>query len=255
MFKRLYTIFLFAALPLVAQTATIRIAAAADLQPVLPAILAAYRAADGAAVTASYASSATLAAQIINGAPFDLFLAADQSFPQRVIDAHMAVETRPVVYAQGTLVLWARRNGLPGPLRLTDLASPSVHRIAVANPQHAPYGAAAIAALKSSGIYPAVQSKLVYAENIAQAAQFAQSGNADCALIAKTLALSPALARVGRGVDVSSILYPPIDQGAVLMRHASQRAEATNFLQFLLSPAGRKLLEQGGLTPPAPRVR
>jgi molybdate transport system substrate-binding protein len=233
-FKRICTILLAASLPLMAQTAAIRVAAAADLQPVLPRIIAAYRAAGGGPVEASYASSATLATQIINGAPYDLFLAANLSFPQRVIDARQAVETRPVVYAH--------------------LASPSVHRIAVANPQHAPYGAAAIAALKDAGFYAEVQTKLVYAENIAQAAQFAQSGNADCALISKTLAVSPALASQGQASEIPPGLYPPIEQGAVLMRDAPQRLAATGLLQFLLSPNGRAVLEQNGLTPPSPKV-
>jgi molybdate transport system substrate-binding protein len=245
---------MLAALPLAAQKTPVRVAAAADLQPVLPRVIAAYRAAGGGPVEASYASSATLATQIINGAPFDLFLAANLSFPQRVIDAQQAVETRPVVYAQGALVVWARRNKHHAPLSLKDLASPSVHRIAVANPQHAPYGAAAIAALKASGLYAAVQAKLVYAENIAQTAQFAESGNADCALISKTLAVSPELASQGQASEIPPGLYPPIEQGAVLMRKAPERLAATGLLQFLLSPKGRAVLEQNGLTPPAPRV-
>lgn len=246
---------LLAVLPLAAQKMPVRVAAAADLQPVLPGIIAAYRAAGGGPVEASYASSATLATQIINGAPFDLFLAANLSFPQRVIDARQAVETRPVVYAQGALVLWSRSNGQDGPLTLKDLASPSIHRIAVANPQHAPYGAAAIAALKNSGVYAAVQSKLVYAENIAQTAQFAESGNADCALISKTLAVSPELTSHGQASEILPGLYPPVEQGAVLMRKAPQQMAATGLLLFLLSPKGRAVLQQYGLTPPSPKVQ
>jgi molybdate transport system substrate-binding protein len=234
-----------------AQTKTLRIAAAADLQPVLPTFIANFEKSSGAKVEVSYASSATLATQILNGAPYDLFLAANRAFPQKVVDANLALESSPVTYAQGSLVLWARRGVLPDPLTMQALTSPAVHRIAVANPVHAPYGAAAVAAIHSLGLTDALQSKLVFAENIAQAAQFGQSGNADCALISKTIAITPALQQAGRFVAVPTTAYPPILQGEVVLRNAAGKQTALDFLHYLQSPAGRSLLAASGLEPPA----
>lgn len=240
---------LLLALPGHAQT--LRIAAAADLQPVLPKLLAEYQRSSGVEAETSYEASATLTTQILNGAPYDLFLAANRAFPQRVVDAGLAVEPQPVTYAQGILVLWARNGASPMPLTMNILTSPAVHRIAVANPAHAPYGAAALAALHSLQLYAAVQSNLVFAENIVQAAQFAQSGNADCALISKTLAITPSLSQTGHFVPVPANVYPPLEQGAVVLRHATYQDAAQKFLNYLLSPAGRAMLAASGLDAPA----
>jgi molybdate transport system substrate-binding protein len=230
-----------------AQKTPMRIAAAADLQPLLPALISEFQKSNHAPVDVSYASSATLTTQILNGAPYDLFLAANTAFPQKVADANLSVRPHPTEYAHGTLVLWVRNGVLPGPLTLQALTSPSIHRIAVANPKHAPYGTAAIAALHSTNLYTALQPKLVYAENIAQAAQFAQSGNAQCAVLSKTLAITPALRQTGRFVEVPAGSYPPLRQAAVVLRNAPEKQTAEAFLQFLASPAARKLLAAGGL--------
>ncbi len=231
--------------------APLRIAAAADLQPVLPPILAAFQNSTGITATASYASSATLSTQILNGAPFDLFLAADTAFPQRVIAAGLAEESAPAIYARGTLVLWARTDTLAQlhrALALALLTDPAVARIAVANPEHAPYGRAAIAALHGIGVYAAVQSKLVYAENIAQAAQYAASGNAQVGLLSRTQAETPALRNVGAYIVIPQTAYPAIEQGAVIVKNSAQHAAAESLLRWLLSPQGQRLLQQGGLT-------
>ncbi|MGB8477738.1 MAG: molybdate ABC transporter substrate-binding protein [Acidobacteriaceae bacterium] len=233
-----------------AQTKTLRIAAAADLQPVLPALIHNFERSSGAKVEVSYASSATLATQILNGAPYDLFLAANLAFPQKIVAANLALESAPVTYAQGSLVLWARHGLFHHGLTMQSLTSPTVHRIAVANPVHAPYGAAAMAAIQSLGLKARLQPKLVFAENIAQAAQFGQSGNADCALISKTLAITKTMQQAGRFVAVPVSAYPPILQGAVVLRNASQKQIALDFLHYLESPAGRNLLATGGLIPP-----
>jgi molybdate transport system substrate-binding protein len=129
---------------------------------------------------------------------------------------------------------------------------PSVKHIAVANPEHAPYGRAAIAALRHMGMYDAVRGKLVYAENIAQAAQYADSGNAQCGLISLTLAETPRLRRDGAFVEAPTAAVPAIEQGAVVVRHAPQHNAAEKFLQFVLSPQGQALLAAGGLTPVRP---
>ena len=215
----------------------------------LPAIIADYTKKSGDKVEISYASSATLATQILNGAPYDLFLAANQAFPQRVVDAGLAVETKPVIYAEGTLVLWARNGVLHDPLTLRQLTEATVKHIAVADPIHAPYGAAAMAALYKLGLFDALQPKLVFAENIAQAAQFAQSGNAQCALISATLAVTADMQRAGRYVLLPKGSYPPIEQGAVVMRSAAAKASALEFLDYLGAAAGSRLLQAGGLHP------
>lgn len=234
-----------------AQTKTLRIAAAADLQPVLPSLIHNFEKSSGAKVEVSYASSATLATQILNVAPYDLFLAANLEFPQKVVAANLAAESAPITYAQGSLVLWARHGLLHHGLTMQSLTSPVVHRIAIANPIHAPYGAAAMAALQSLGLESTLRPKLVFAENIAQAAQFGQSGNADCALISKTLAITKTMQQTGKFVAVPVTAYPPILQGAVVLRNASDKQMALGFLHYLQSPAGRKLLATGGLAPPA----
>lgn len=234
-----------------AQTKILRIAAAADLQPVLPSLIHNFEKSSGAKIEVSYASSATLATQILNGAPYDLFLAANLAFPQKVAAANLADESAPITYAQGSLVLWARHGLFHHGLDMQSLTSPNVHRIAVANPVHAPYGAAAMAAIQSLNLKSALQPKFVFAENIAQAAQFGQSGNADCALISKTLAITTTMQQAGRFVAVPVSAYPPILQGAVVLRNASNKQTALDFLRYLQSSAGRNLLATGGLVPPA----
>jgi molybdate transport system substrate-binding protein len=232
-----------------AAATTLRIAAAADLQPLLPALIERFRQQSGIATDASYQSSATLATQIIDGAPFDLFLAADVSFPQRVIDAGRAEESQPVIYARGTLVLWTRNDTGLTALTMDSLRNPAVKTIAMANPEHAPYGRAALAALQHSGLYAAVRSKLVIAENIAQAAQYADSGNAQVGFISLTSALTPRLRASGHFVRVPAEDYPPILQGAVVIRGRAGSTAAHQFLNFLAQPEIRHMLTAEGLEP------
>jgi molybdate transport system substrate-binding protein len=232
-------------------TRTLRIAAAADLQPLLPGILQQFTAGGEVHVDATYQSSATLATQIINGAPFDLFLAADLSFPQRVIAAGLAEEKEPVPYARGTLVLWARNDSRFRDLSMDTLHDPDLKSLAVANAEHAPYGRAAQAALTHLGLYDTLKPKLVIAENIAQTAQYVESGNAELGLISLTSAVSPRLKSSGHYVVVPQDAYPAILQGAVVVKRADANAtDAHRFLDFLASPAIQKQLEAGGLAPP-----
>jgi molybdate transport system substrate-binding protein len=227
---------------------TLRIAAAADLQPLLPAILTEFEGQTGIHAEASYQSSATLATQIINGAPFDVFMAADLSFPQRVIAAGLAEETQPIVYAEGTLVLWARKDGHFHPLTMDSLRDPLLKSLAVANPEHAPYGRAAQAALQHLGLYDGLKPKLVVAENIAQTAQYVESGNAELGLISLTSALTPRLRGSGQYVEVPKDAYPPIQQGVVIVkRQGVDAAAARRWLEFLASPSIVQQLAAGGL--------
>jgi len=242
------------AAPLVAQ-APLRVAAAADLEPVLPPILAQFEQATGIHAEATYQASAMLTTEIENGAPFDLFLSADLSYPKKLIDdgladaAGSADSTTPIIYARGTLVLWARKDSQLPPPSLDLLRSPSLNRLAIANPDRAPYGRAAVAALQSLGLYDALKARLVTAENIAQAAQFADSANADAGLISLTSAFSPRLSADGQYFVIPRNLYPPIEQGAVIVSNTKQRAAVHKLLDFLLSPAVQAQFAKGGLTP------
>lgn len=245
----MYRLLLFLLFAPLATAQALRLAAAADLQPVLPPILAEFEGQAHIHVDAAYQSSATLAMQIRNGAPFDLFMAADFSFPQRVISESLADSDKPIAYARGTLVLWVR-NDSPFPrLSVDTLRSPALKALAIANPQHAPYGRAAEASLKSLGLYDQLKPKLVVAENIAQAAQYVDSGNAQAGLISLTSALSERLRANGHFIDMPRDSYPAILQGAVVLKNSSSRTEAHQLLNFLLSPPIQKELAACGLEP------
>ena len=231
-----------------AQQNTLQVAAAADLQPVLPALIEQFEKQTHAKVEASYASSATLATQILNGGPFGLFLSADLSFPQKVAAAGLS--DSPVPYARGTLVLWARNDSPVQPLSIDSLRSPGLRTVAVANPEHAPYGRAAKAAIEKLGLTDILKAKLVVAENIAQTAQYADSGNADAGLISLTSALTPRLSADGKYVPMPEDSYPPLLQAAVVIKQAPAAQEARQFLDFLLSAPVRKQLAAGGLKAP-----
>lgn len=237
---------------LVAQT-PLRVAAAADLQPVLPPILAEFQKATGIHTEATFQASATLTTQILNGAPFDVFFSADLSYPQKLIDAGAAQgengKSAPVTYARGTLVLWERKDsGLPPP-SLGLLRNPSLKRLAIANPDRAPYGRAAVAALKNLMLYDALKPRLVTAENIAQAAQFVESGNAEAGLISLTSAMTPRLSASGSYFVIPRDLYSPIEQGAVILSKTPNRQSAQKLLAFILSAPIQAEMARSGLTP------
>ena len=242
------------AAPLVAQT-PLRVAAAADLEPVLPPILEQFQQATGIPAEATYQASAMLTTEIENGAPFDLFLSADLSYPKRLIDdgladaAGSADSSTPITYAKGTLVLWERKDSHLPPPSLDLLRSPAIKRLAIANPDRAPYGRAAVAALQSLNLYDTLKPRIVTAENIAQAAQFVDSANADAGLISLTSALTPRLSADGEYFVIPRNLYPPIEQGAVIVSNTQQRAAVHKLLDFLLSPAMQAQLAKSGLTP------
>ena len=239
-------------LPVNAQT-PLRVAAAADLQPVLPPLLTEFEKATGIHAEGTYQASATLTAQIQNGAPFDVFLSADLGYPQKLIDAGLAEglesKTAPVTYAKGTLVLWERKDsGLPAP-SLDLLKDSRLKRLAIANPDRAPYGRAAVAALNSLKLYDELKPRLVTGDNIAQTAQFADSGNADAGLISLTGALTAQMSADGSYFVMPKDLYPPIEQGAVIVSKTTQHEAAQKLLEFLLSKPVQAELQKSGLTP------
>lgn len=240
---------LLLAAPIHAQT-PLRVAAAADLEPVLPPILDEFQHVTGIRAEATYQASAMLTAEIENGAPFDLFLSADLGYPQRLIAERLAGagSTAPIPYARGTLVLWARRDSHLPPPSLDLLRNPHLQRLAIANPDRAPYGRAAVAALRSLGIYETLKPRLVTAENVAQAAQFADSANADAGMISLTSALTPRLLTDGAYFVIPRHLYPPIEQGAVIVNVSSRHVAARKLIDFLLTPAVQSQLAASGLT-------
>lgn len=237
---------------------TVRVAAAADLEPVLPHIFDEFRQMTGIEAQATYQSSAALTTKIENGAPFDLFLSANMEYPRKLI-ADGVVQGlgdgdtgEPILYATGTLVLWTRKDSHLPPPSLDLLRNPGLMRLAIANPDRAPYGKAAVAALQKLGLYQSLQPRFVTAENIGQAAQFVDSGNADAGLISLTSAMTPHMSSDGRYFVIPKDLYPPIEQGAVLISKTSERVAAKKLLVYLMSAPVQEELRKYGLTPGRP---
>jgi molybdate transport system substrate-binding protein len=235
----------------------ITVSAAADMSAALPELVAAYAKKTGQAVRLSFGSSGNLTNQIRNGAPFDIFFSADEEYPQQLIADGLADKDTIYRYAVGRLVLW-----VPGdsPLDLSKLGmkallDPSVKKISIANPAHAPYGRAAEAALRHFGIYDQVSSRLVLGENVSQAAQFVESGNAQAGLIALSHALAPALKDKGRYWTVPLEAYPTLNQAAVVLSRSKQQDAARKFLEFVRSPEATSLLTSFGFSLPATNIQ
>lgn len=228
----------------------LRIAAAANLKPALDALILSFDAhAADARVEAVYGSSGKLHAQIRNDAPFDLFFSADLDYPRSLADNGHS-QGPPRIYARGRIVLWSRTLGQDA-LRLETLDTPSVTRIAIANPRLAPYGRAAEQALRRSGLWERIQHKIVYGENIAQTAQFAASGHAEVGILALSLALNPALARNGHHVEVPEAQHAPIEQAFVVTRRGAGHPLAERFADFVQGPEGQAILKAHGFVPPS----
>jgi molybdate transport system substrate-binding protein len=225
----------------------LRVAAAADLQPVMPVLAQEYLKASGVKLVVSFGSSSTLATQILNGAPMDIFLGADFVYPEKVVAAGLADGTAPTPYAKGTLVLWARKDSPLQPLSMDRLTDPRVKTVAIANELHAPYGRAAADALRKLKIYDQVAPHFVVGENVAQTAQFVESGNAQLGLISLTAASSQHFKDIGTYVLVPTSQYPEIRQCAVIMKNSERKVEAHAFLNWLLSSPVQESLPKLGL--------
>lgn len=231
------------------------IAAASDLQVVMPELVAAFEKKTSKKVRVAYGSSGNFFAQIQNGAPFDVFFSADVDYAKRL---ETTGRTRPgtlYVYATGRIVVWTP-NGSRLDLErdgLKALLSPEVKRIAIANPAHAPYGRAAKTALETAGVFERVREKLILGENASQAMQFVHTGNAQAGILALSLALSPAMKAQGRYWLVPQELYSPLDQAAVILSGAKDPDVAREFLAFLKGDAGREGMKRFGFIPPSMR--
>ncbi|MCU1248244.1 MAG: molybdate transporter substrate-binding protein [Edaphobacter sp.] len=225
----------------------LRVAAAADLQPVMPVLSEAYQHATGVKLVVSFGSSSTLATQILGGAPMDIFLGADFIYPEKVVAAGLADAAAPTAYAKGTLVLWTRKDSGLLPLSMERLTDPRVKTVAIANDLHAPYGRAAVAALRKMKMYDAVSPHFVVGENITQTAQFVESGNAQLGLISLTAASTEHFKEIGTYVLVPTTEYPAILQYAVVMKNSDRKPDAHAFLDWLLSSPVQGNLAKLGL--------
>ena len=231
-----------------ASRATVRVAAAADLKFAMAGVAAALAQSHPEIdLTVTYGSSGTFYQQVSNGAPFDLFLSADLSYPRKLADAGLADQDDVFEYAVGRLVVWAPNESPLDPTQgMAALADPQARKVAIANPEHAPYGVAAVAAMKTAGVYEAAENKLVLGENVAQAAEFALSGNAQVGVFALSLAMSPQFKDKGRYVEVPLESYPRIDQGGIVLASAQDPAAARAVRDFLLSDDGVAILKSYG---------
>jgi len=234
------------------QPQLLRVAAAADLQFVMPDLAAQFEKRTGTKVNITYGSSGNFYSQLQNGAPFDLFFSADIDYPRKLEAAGLAEPGTLYEYAAGRIAIW-----MPADTRVdvarqgwNALLDSAVQKIAVANPEHAPYGRAAVAALKKAGIYEQVEAKLVYGENISQAGQFVQSGNAQAGIVAMSLAVSPGM-KDGKRWEIPSEMHPPIDQAAVIPKSAANKQDARAFLDFVRSESGRATFLNYGFSLPA----
>jgi molybdate transport system substrate-binding protein len=229
---------------------TLRVAAAADLQLAMDDLARQFEKSAGTKLAISYGSSGNFRTQIENGAPFDVFFSADAQYPQQLVKSGAADAQSFVVYGYGHLVLWApaAENLHLSERGLEVLKDARVIKIAIANPEHAPYGRAAVAALQKAGLYEQVKPKLVYGENISQAAQFAQSGSAQVGIIAQSLTFAESM-KGGERWEIPEELYPPLEQAAVMVNASSNKTAAKAFLAFVKSEEGRKVLSKYGLTP------
>lgn len=221
--------------------------AAADMQPVMEALGPYFERRTGIKLKVSFGSSATLSEQIVNGAPADLFLSADFTFAERVVAAGKADATQPTPYARGILVLWERKDGPFQPLSLDALQRKDLKSVSIANPDHAPYGRAAMAAIKKLKYYSNVAPHLVQAESVGQAAQFALSGNAQLALMSQTIAMSGQYKQAGTFVLFPPVTYLEINQCAVVLQNAKHRNEAHVLLNYLTSDEIQQHLPELGL--------
>lgn len=222
------------------------VAAAADLQFAFAEMGALFQQETGQRVTFVFGSSGHLAQQIANGAPVDAFAAANVRYIDELTAQGRTIADTQQVYALGRIVL-ASRKGAGLPLgELSDLARPEVKRIAIANPEHAPYGLAAKEALTAVGIWEKVRPKLVYGESVRQALQFVQTGNAEAGLVALSIAGVPEITYS----LVDERLHAPIQQSMAVVRGTKQEGAARRFLELVNGPRGRSIMQKYGFTVP-----
>ncbi|MFH0921186.1 MAG: molybdate ABC transporter substrate-binding protein [Fibrobacterota bacterium] len=230
---------------------TITVAAAADLQYALSEAARVFQDASGITVKTVFGSTGKLTTQIMAGAPFDIFLAANMAYPETLYIKGLAV-TKPTIYLYGILVLWTVR-GVDLNNGLRSLLDTAVKKIALPDPRHAPYGQAAVAALKQAGLYDSVSPKFVFGDNISQAAQFISSGSVEIGFNSKAIVVSPQMAGKGQWIELPTESYPKIAQGAVILKYGQDHnpEAAKQFYDFILGEKARAICLKYGFVLPA----
>jgi len=230
---------------------TLAIAAAADLVYCLDELNAAFHQTHKKiTLKVSTGASGIFFAQIQNGAPFDIFLSADMNYPQELIKAGLADSSSLTLYAIGHIVLWSMRPDIDVARGLEILRDQKIDKVAIANPAHAPYGRAAKAALEHFKLWETVQPKLVLGENIAQTAQFIQTGNVEAGIVALSLVVSPKLKNTGKYYEIPEAGFPRLEQGAVLTKSGVKNPAARRYLEFLRSDQARAVFNRYGFRLP-----
>jgi len=225
----------------------IRVAAAADLQFAMQDVAGGFQKETGKSVELVFGSSGNFFQQLQNGAPFDMFFSANLDYPKKLEAAGLTEPGSYYQYARGRIVIWAPKDSkLDLSSGLQVLLNSSITKIAVANPQHAPYGQAAVAAMQKEGVYDKVKDKFVLGENISQTASFVISGSADVGIVALSLALSPNMKDQGRYAEIPATEYPPIEQACVILGSSKNKETARQFLSFIKTAAVADTLKRYG---------
>ncbi len=249
--RRIAAFFLLLSAALPGGADEVTVAAASDLSFAFQEVAAGFEKKTGHRLRVSYGSSGNFFAQIRSGAPFDVFFSADADYPRKLEAEGLAEPGSLHVYALGRIAVWVPRGTLDLQKDgISALLNPAVRKIAVANPRHAPYGRAAVAALKHFGIYEQVESRLVYGENVSQAAQFVESGNAQAGIIALSLASAPQMKDRGEIWLVPEAAHPRLEQAAVMMRAARSPKAARALLEYLRGPEAQAILKRYGFQLP-----
>jgi len=233
-----------------AEPATLTVSAASDLTYAFGEIGKQFEAETGHKVVFNFGSTGQLTQQIEQGAPVDVFAAANVSFVEDLERQGLILPGTKQLYARGRITLWTRADS---PLQITslaDLTRPEVRRIAIANPDHAPYGVAARQAMQTAGIWEAVQPKLVLGDNVRQTLQYAETGNVDVAVVALSLSVPAAGGTSGRWTLIPQELHPPIDQALAVIKDTKHEAAARAFATFVNGPQGRQIMRKYGLVLP-----
>ena len=234
-----------------AHAGELNVAAASDLSFAMKELAANYEKQTGTKVKVTLGSSGNFFTQIQNGAPFDMFFAADIDYPKKLEAAGLGEPGTLYQYATGKIVMWVPADSkLDVSKGLALLLDPSVRKISIANPKHAPYGRAAVAAMTKQGIYDKLADKLVFGENISQATQFVESGNADVGIIALSLAMAPAMSDKGRYFEIPQDMYPPLDQGVIVIKASQNKDAAKQFLAYMKTPDSVALMQRYGFRLP-----
>ena len=231
------------------KTRTLTVAAAADLKFALDEAIRQFKSQNaGIDVGPIYGSSGNFYTQITNNAPFDVFMSADMEYPLKLEKDGLAIEGSEFQYAVGRLVIWTRNDSPLDVERLgmQSLLDPSIKKVSIANPQHAPYGRAAVAAMQKSGVYEQVKDKIVLGENVTQALEFIDTGTAQAGIVAMSLAAAPTVKSRGKYFEIPLDSYPRMDQGGVILKRVRDRDAAERFRSFVLSPACQTIFKQFG---------